>query len=213
MMQRFIFLLAILLNLLENINGLPFNFTHRANLTVYVDGQNRGDLAIGLYGHEAPKAVMNFLSQCESRKEHKNLENILKLNLTDIENKFSFTNKAIYKMFDTHMQFGDYFSEKNNWKGNVTIFGGSYYSEINDYETEIGALAQERLEENGHVGSEYTIFLKKASFDGRQSLWHVFGVVYQNLDLLKYLFYTASENDGTPQRSVKIMNCKITQYK
>lgn len=76
-------------------------------------------------------------------------------------------NKAIYKIYDSHLKFGDYFSERNNWNGNITIFGGSYYSEINDYETEIGALAQERIEENGHVGSEYTIFLKRASFDGR----------------------------------------------
>jgi len=32
-----------------------------------------------------------------------------------------------------------------------------------------------RSEENGHVGGEYTIFTERASYDGPQSLWHVFG--------------------------------------
>ena len=123
---------------------------------------------------------------------------------------YGFEKKTIYRIFENEfMQFGDSISPKNNWRGNITIFGGMYYSEINEYYTELGALAQERNPENGNVGSEYTIFFKKASFDGRYSLWHVFGSVYANTDLLKYISYTAGENNGIPRRNVTISNCKI----
>jgi len=45
------------------------------------------------------------------------------------------------------MVFGDYFSSSYglhntyNYHGNTTLFGGTWYTEINDYYTELGALA------------------------------------------------------------------------
>jgi hypothetical protein len=40
------------------------------------------------------------------------------------------------------------------------------------------------------VGSEYTVFLKRAKFDGRRSLWHVFGTLVDGADFLRYIFYS-----------------------
>lgn len=61
------------------------------------------------------------------------------MNITDLENKFSFQNKSIYSIFDETMIFGNYFGTKNVQK--YTVFGNSYKSEVNDYETTLGALA------------------------------------------------------------------------
>ena len=59
------------------------------------------------------------------------------------------------------------------------------------------------------MGSEYTLFFKRADYDGKSSIWHVFGYVVENLELLKYIFWTAGENNGISNREVVINRCKI----
>jgi len=64
------------------------------------------------------------------------------MNITNLEEKFSFQNKEIYKIFQSELVFGDYFYNKTeSKKGNNTIFGSTYRSEVNEYETGLGALA------------------------------------------------------------------------
>jgi hypothetical protein len=48
---------------LNTVLSLPFeNFTHKAQLSINIDGYERGILSLGLFANESPKAVFNFLN-------------------------------------------------------------------------------------------------------------------------------------------------------
>ncbi len=57
-------------------NALPSNFTDKVQMEISIEGKFKGELLIGLYGKESPKAVTNFLIQCDNERINVNLTNL-----------------------------------------------------------------------------------------------------------------------------------------
>jgi cyclophilin family peptidyl-prolyl cis-trans isomerase len=180
----------------------PLNFTHRVLISFSVDGEPKGEIAVGLWRDDAPKAVDNFLALCMGHTPHK-LKSGHKLDLK---------NKRVYQIQkDEYLLTGD-MSPNYNWEGNETIFSdenGKYTRESTFFSIEPGVLMLEAKEgEYGKVGSEFKFYLKRYEY---HFIATVFGQVYRNLDLLFYLSKTAGDNDAQPRREVFITECKINR--
>ena len=179
------------------------NFTNRVAMSISVDGEEKGEFYIGLWRPTLEKAVDNFISLCVGYSEK---------NYTSGD-VFHIKNKHFYTIVENqYMKAGD-ISPNYNWGGNQTMYGegqeGLWRCENSKYGYEPGILVHHQSD-NMDVGSEFFIWLAKKHL---HPAYNSFGLVYKNLELVKYITKTAGTSNGIPKREVKVSNCRIVNEK
>ena len=187
-------LFALLYSL--NAYSNPHNFTHRVALTVSVDDEPKGEFYIGLWHTGLEKAVDNFLGLCQGRSEQKH----------ESGHKFDMKGLSFYDIVENqYMKSGD-ISPNHNWGGNQTFFkDGRWTCEVSNYGYEPGILVHHQTD-NRDVGSEFYIWITKGNL---HPAYVPFGLVYNGLDLVKYIINTAGMNNGIPKRDAIITGCRV----
>lgn len=175
------------------------NFTHRVAMSLQIDGEEKGDILIGLWRPDLEKVVDNFISNCVGFSE---------VTYTS-GHKFGLKGRHFYEIIEnTYMKGGD-IAPNYNWGGNQSMYGEGIQAfwrcENSNYGYEPGILVHHQTE-NMDVGSEFYIWLAKEPL---HPAYNSFGLVYEGLDLLKYTIRTAGTSNGKPKRDVVISNCRL----
>ncbi|GFE55149.1 peptidyl-prolyl cis-trans cyclophilin-type f domain containing protein [Babesia ovis] len=167
-------------------------FTHQVTMDIAQDGQNIGQLVLGLYGDETPKTVANFISMCEGHSVDGRI--------------LSYKGSVFHRIIPNFMiQGGDIIN--GNGTGSVSIYGERFADEnFNINHGAPGALSMANAGPNTNGSQFFITTVQTPWLDGRHV---VFGRMMDGWTVLQEMELQGSASGMTKAR-MTIADCKVT---
>ncbi|EDO08646.1 peptidyl-prolyl isomerase cyclophilin family protein [Babesia bovis T2Bo] len=158
-----------------------FTFTHKVTMNIAKNGENIGQLILGLYGDETPKTVANFVSMCEGHSVNGRI--------------YSYKGSVFHRIIPNFMiQGGDIVN--GNGTGSVSIYGERFADEnFNIKHGAPGALSMANAGPNTNGSQFFITTVQTPWLDGRHV---VFGRLMDGWTTLQEM-----ESEGTPSGSTR----------